>query len=179
MSDRSAAVMTASTTLGWMAAVGRSDVVGRLVMGHRSEYAALRAIAKDFPEGLENGCWHDDLLKRLQAYAEGDAVDFSDVELDLSHLTSFARRVVQACRDIPHGETMTYGQLAARAGSPSAARAVGSVMSSNRFPIIVPCHRVVAAGGGLGGFSAPQGIRLKKKMLDLEAQAAALTFSGA
>ena len=77
-------------------------------------------------------------------------------------------QVVRACRKIGRGRTRTYGELAAAAGSPGASRAVGSVMAKNRFPIIVPCHRVVGAGGSLGGFSAPTGLNLKERMLALE-----------
>jgi methylated-DNA-[protein]-cysteine S-methyltransferase len=106
-----------------------------------------------------------DLLAR---YAAGEAVDFSQVPLDLDHLTRFARRVVAACRRIPRGQVRTYGELAAACGAAGAARAVGSVMAKNRFPLIVPCHRVIGAGGGLGGYSAPDGLRMKRRLLALE-----------
>jgi methylated-DNA-[protein]-cysteine S-methyltransferase len=111
------------------------------------------------------------LLKRLAAAATGANDDFRDVELDLSHLRPFARRVVQRCRTIPPGKTMTYGQLAAACGSPRAARAVGSVMRTNRYPLVVPCHRVVGSGGSLGGFSAPNGIATKRQLLAAEGAA--------
>jgi len=80
-------------------------------------------------------------------------VEFDRVVVDDAHLTPFARRVTAACRRIPWGEVRTYGQLAAVCGSPDAARAVGRVMAANRYPLIVPCHRVLAAGGRLGGYS--------------------------
>ena len=70
---------------------------------------------------------------------------------------------------MPRGETVSYAELAGRAGSPNAARAVGGVMAGNRVPLLVPCHRVVGAGGRLGGFSAPTGVELKKRLLALEA----------
>ena len=92
---------------------------------------------------------------------------FDDVPLDLSHLSAFQSSVVSACRKIGRGRTRTYGELAAAAGSPGASRAVGSVMAKNRFPIIVPCHRVVGAGGSLGGFSARDGLSMKERMLAL------------
>ena len=77
--------------------------------------------------------------------------------------------VIKNCRRIGWGETLTYGQLAEAAGSPRAARAVGTVMSGNRFPIIVPCHRVVSSTGNrFGGFTAPGGVPMKKRMLKLE-----------
>jgi methylated-DNA-[protein]-cysteine S-methyltransferase len=109
-----------------------------------------------------------DLLNRVVDCANGKADTFADVSISLDHLGPFARKVVQRCRRIPAGQTMTYAQLAAASGSAKAARAVGNVMASNRFPLIVPCHRVVGSGGGLGGFSAPQGIELKKQLLRSE-----------
>ncbi len=82
--------------------------------------------------------------------------------------TAFQRAVIDHCRRIPRGEVLTYGQLAERAGYPRSARAVGNVMATNRVPLIVPCHRVVGAGGNLGGFSAPQGLQMKRRLLRLE-----------
>jgi methylated-DNA-[protein]-cysteine S-methyltransferase len=104
----------------------------------------------------------------LTQFAAGACAGFSDVAVDLEHLSPFGRRVVRHCRRIPFGRTLTYGQLAARAGSPGAARAVGQVMAANRYPLIVPCHRVIGASGRLGGFSAPQGIAMKQRLLQLE-----------
>ncbi|MEX1224432.1 MAG: MGMT family protein, partial [Pirellulales bacterium] len=74
-----------------------------------------------------------------------------------------------ACRRIPIGQTMSYAELAAVAGSPGAARAVGNIMAGNRVPIIVPCHRVVGSGGSLGGYSSSGGLRTKRRLLSLEA----------
>ncbi len=71
-------------------------------------------------------------------------------------------------RQVGYGETVSYGELAERSGSPRAARAVGTVMATNRIPLILPCHRVLGSAGRIGGFSAPQGIDLKRRMLDLE-----------
>ena len=80
----------------------------------------------------------------------------------------FDRAVYRAARAIGPGETATYGELADRIGSPGQAREVGGAMARNRFPLIVPCHRVVAAGGRLGGFSAPGGPALKRRLLAIE-----------
>jgi methylated-DNA-[protein]-cysteine S-methyltransferase len=109
-----------------------------------------------------------DLVQRLQAVADGTEDDFLDVELDLCDRTIFQHAVIDHCRQILRGRVLTYGQLAARAGYPRSARAVGNVMATNRVPLIVPCHRVVGAGGNLGGFSAPQGLRMKRRLLRLE-----------
>jgi methylated-DNA-[protein]-cysteine S-methyltransferase len=83
-------------------------------------------------------------------------------------IDGFERRVLETARDIPPGATLTYGELAAKAGAPGAAREVGQAMARNRFPIVVPCHRVLAAGGGFGGFSAPGGLESKARLLTLE-----------
>lgn len=147
----------------------RRVVVMRLVFGHPSEAGAAHALgaaptptAGEPPQELRG--W----IERLTAYAEGEPVALSDIVVDQSHLSAFARRVSQRCRAIPYGTTRTYGQLAAEAGSVGAARAVGSVMASNRTPLITPCHRVLGAGGRLGGFSAPQGVAMKRRLLEIE-----------
>lgn len=108
------------------------------------------------------------VLDELLDYAAGSPVEFTGWLLDDEHLTPFQARVIDACRSIPRGQTRTYGQLADAAGSPRAARAVGTVMSSNRWPLIIPCHRVLGAGGKLGGYSARQGLAMKRKLLALE-----------
>ena len=105
--------------------------------------------------------------KQLAEYFSGRRVRFT-AQLDLSSLNPFAKKVLRALARVPYGRTITYGQLAKRVGSGDAARAVGNVMAQNPVPIIVPCHRVVASGGSLGGFSAPGGLALKRRLLSLE-----------
>ncbi len=109
-----------------------------------------------------------ELIQDMQDYAEGMFIDFSQVPLDITGGTPFQQKIWTACQKIPYGEVVTYGQLAELAGSPRAARAVGTAMASNRVPIIIPCHRVIAAGNQIGGFTSPDGIRRKKKLLDME-----------
>lgn len=94
--------------------------------------------------------------------------DLRFVALDLAPLPAFDRRVYELSRDIAPGETRTYGELARALDDPMAARAVGRALGANPFPIIVPCHRVLAAGGGIGGFSAPGGIATKRRLLAIE-----------
>ena len=106
-----------------------------------------------------------ELVRRL---LDGDAVDLTSVELDMAGVTDFDRRVAAVARSIAPGETLTYGEVAARAGAPGEAREVGAAMGRNRFAPIVPCHRVVASGGKLGGFSAPGGVETKLRMLEIE-----------
>jgi methylated-DNA-[protein]-cysteine S-methyltransferase len=110
----------------------------------------------------------DDVIERLRVLLRGDEVDFADVELDLEGVPEFDQRIYAVARTLPRGVTATYGDLADRAGAPGAAQAVGQVMGHNRFPLVVPCHRVVAAGGGNGGFSAPGGVDTKLRLLALE-----------
>jgi len=158
--------------LGWMALAWTVKGLTRFTFGHPSAAAAIASLEADAdwtttrPSNLPP--WVADLAARLADYAAGDEVKFDDVPLDLSHLTAFQRKVVTHCRRISRGKTRSYGDLAAACGSPGAARAVGSVMAKNRFPIIIPCHRVVGAGKSLGGFSAPDGLDMKRRMLALE-----------
>jgi methylated-DNA-[protein]-cysteine S-methyltransferase len=109
------------------------------------------------------------LADRLSAYFAGEPEEFGDVELDLSWCTAFQRAVVDALRGVRRGETVTYGELAALAGHPGAQRAAGSFCAENRFPILVPCHRVVAVGG-LGSYGS-LGVDYKRKLLHMEGAA--------
>lgn len=158
------------TELGAAAIAWKGVVVTRISIGHVSEAAALAALASQGAEPSQSPPdFVQDLIRRLQRYAAGEKhVTFTDAPLDLSHLSPFQKKVVDRCRRIGEGKTRTYGELAELAGFPGAARAVGTVMSKNRYPIVVPCHRVVGSAGSLGGFSAPQGISLKQRMLVLE-----------
>ncbi|MGH6840506.1 MAG: methylated-DNA--[protein]-cysteine S-methyltransferase [Methylocella sp.] len=104
----------------------------------------------------------------IVAYLRGEPADLSFVLLDMDLVPPFHRRVYEAARRIPRGATMTYGDLAAKAGAAGSARAVGQALARNPFAIVVPCHRVVAARGGLGGFSANGGVVTKSRLLAIE-----------
>lgn len=156
-----------SSNLGWMAVVWHERRLVELTFGHPSPGAARRALntadptlAEELPDFAE------DWITRLRNYAEGDhRDDFLDIELDLPGATDFQLAVLNCCRRIPAGTVVTYAELADAADHPGAARAVGQVMATNRFPLVVPCHRVVAAGGLMGGYSAPQGLEMKERLL--------------
>jgi methylated-DNA-[protein]-cysteine S-methyltransferase len=101
----------------------------------------------------------------LSDYFSGRAMSFS-LPLDLGRVTQFQRSVMLACVRIPFGEIMTYAELAAKAGKPHAARAVGTIMAKNRIPIVIPCHRVVGSDWKLHGYAG--GLEMKRKLLELE-----------
>jgi methylated-DNA-[protein]-cysteine S-methyltransferase len=106
------------------------------------------------------------LGERLRAFFSGEAVSFDDVELDLEWCTPFQLAVAETLRRVPRGEVVTYGELAALAGYPGAQRAAGTFCAHNRFPVVVPCHRVVSAAG-IGSYGA-QGVEYKRRLLALE-----------
>jgi methylated-DNA-[protein]-cysteine S-methyltransferase len=107
-------------------------------------------------------------IKAIEALLEGHSTDLSHVHLDMEGVPPFERRVFELARTIAAGETTTYGQIATRLGEPRLAREVGQALAHNPFPIIVPCHRVLAAGGKLGGFSAVGGVATKQRLLSIE-----------
>lgn len=112
------------------------------------------------------------LQKQIIRYFAGQDVNFGqDMPVVLDEFSPFARAVLNVCRDVTFGRTITYGQLAQKTDRPFAARAVGAVMAHNPLPLFIPCHRVVRGDGKIGGFSAPGGTALKKRMLELERQA--------
>ncbi|MCQ6961689.1 methylated-DNA--[protein]-cysteine S-methyltransferase [Methanolobus chelungpuianus] len=112
------------------------------------------------------------VFQDILRYFSGEDVDFSGYEPDLSDLTEFQQEVLTEVRKIPYGQTVTYAELACRIGKEGAARAVGSALAKNPYPIIIPCHRVVSSSG-IGGFcgeTCGEKTELKKKMLDMESR---------
>ena len=120
------------------------------------------------PAGSEPACIAA-AIAAARRYFAGEPVDFSAMQLDLSGQSDFFQRIYAALRQVGWGRTTTYGALAKALGAgPEAARAVGQAMAQNPVPLIIPCHRVLAAGGKTGGFSAPGGAESKRRMLALE-----------
>lgn len=107
-------------------------------------------------------------IDAIVALLNGTPVNLSGITLDMDGVPEFHRRVYAVARTIPPGRTLSYGEVAQRLGEPHAARAVGQALGANRFAIIVPCHRVLAAGGRSGGFSAPGGVDTKRRLLEIE-----------
>lgn len=118
--------------------------------------------SEDIPDAIRK------VIERVKQHFNGDTQDFLDVALEFDGFGAFAKQVYDAARTIPPGQTMTYGKLAKAAGHTGAARAVGAAMGKNPIPLIVPCHRVVAAGNKPGGFSAHGGLDTKARMLEIE-----------
>jgi methylated-DNA-[protein]-cysteine S-methyltransferase len=116
-------------------------------------------------------------IEDIVALFEGQPRDLAAIALDMDGVGEFERRVYEVARTVPPGETITYGEIAARIGERGAAQAVGRALGRNPFPIVVPCHRVVAADGSLRGFSAPGGIETKRRMLAIEGAGAPTLFA--
>ena len=135
--------------------VGRLWLDGARLLAHELPRPSREAAVERHP-----------LAERIEAYFDGCEVDFGDVVIDVGDATRFSRAVTAALRAVPYGTVLTYGELAALAGHPGASRAVGSFCARNRFPLVVPCHRVVAAGG-VGPYGS-LGAAYKRALLALE-----------
>ena len=107
-------------------------------------------------------------IERILSLLNGGRTDLSDIEIDFGDVAAFDRLVYEAARSIPCGEVRSYGDIARQVGEAEAAQAVGAALGRNPVPIIVPCHRVLAAGGRSGGFSAPGGVATKFRILQIE-----------
>jgi O-6-methylguanine DNA methyltransferase len=138
--------------------------IGRMGIGcsHQSSLKGWYYQEPTFPS------WLKSLEEDIKAYFEGIYADFSEVPVDLSNVNPFGRIVLETCRQVLVGQTVTYSGLAKMAGKPKAVRAVATAVANNPLPLIIPCHRVIRSDGGLGGFSAPGGVKYKKRLLDIE-----------
>jgi len=123
---------------------------------------ATRSEAGDVPEAI------GEAIAGITALLGGERRDLRSVTLDERAVDDFQRRVYAATREIGPGETVSYGEIARAIGAPQEARAVGAALGRNPFPVVVPCHRVLASCGALHGFSAPGGLRTKRRMLEIE-----------
>jgi len=137
---------------------GADDPATAALLTRRVPDAGLR----DAPAPLRSA------IQAVQQLLAGERTDLRAIPVDLPSTPPFERRVYELLREVAPGETITYGELAAHAGSPGAARAVGAAMARNPVPVIIPCHRVLAGGGRSGGFSAPGGVPTKFRLLEIE-----------
>ena len=166
--DRQLNYIIFNTDMGWMGLAGTADGLTRIILP-RPSAAEIRERLKDIPgQGIQSPDLFQDLMDRFRLYFSGRATDFPD-RLDLSKGTPFQRKVWETAKLIPYGQTQSYGWIARQMGNPKAVRAVGQALGKNPLPIIVPCHRVLASGGKLGGFSS--GLDLKRRLLGLESPA--------
>jgi methylated-DNA-[protein]-cysteine S-methyltransferase len=148
---------------------GERGVVG-VQLPEASAPATRTRLLRRFPDARE-GPPSPDVQRAIDgivALLGGEVRDLSDVELDMEQVPAFHRRVYEVARTIPPGGTLSYGDIARRLGAPEAARDVGRALGQNPFAIVVPCHRVLAAGGKLGGFSARGGSTTKARLLAIE-----------
>jgi methylated-DNA-[protein]-cysteine S-methyltransferase len=145
----------------------------------RDEQALRVRIRRTVPAGHESPPPADvrRAIDAIVALLDGEQRDLSGIALDMERVPEFNRRVYAVARTVPPGETITYGEIAERIGERGAAQAVGQALGRNPFPIVVPCHRVLAAGGGLGGFSARGGVATKRRMLAIEGAGAPTLFA--
>ena len=148
---------------------GRNGIVG-LNLPERDDRALRARIRTRYPEAQEVAAPREITLvvEAVQRLLTGQEHDLSTVALDMSAVPDFDRRVYAATRAIRPGQTLTYGDIATRLGDPDLSRAVGQALGRNPFAIIVPCHRVLAAGGKPGGFSAIGGVETKRRLLEIE-----------
>ncbi len=157
-----------TTSMGWVGVSGSDKGLLCIALPQRSAQQARRLMGEGLNCAVRPGDCFDDLIGRLQTYFDGGKATFSD-ELDLSRATPFQRRVWEAARLIPYGETRSYAWVAQQVGKSRAARAAGQALAKNPLPVIIPCHRVIASDGKLGGFS--DGVEMKRRLLCLEASA--------
>ena len=158
------------TAIGRCSIVWNARGVVRTRLPEDNERATRERMARRYPQARENTppeeirCAIDDMIALLA----GEPKDLTGVKIDTAGVPDFNAKVYDIARTIPPGKTMTYGEIAERLGDRTLSREVGQALGQNPFPIIVPCHRVLAAGGKTGGFSAPGGVSTKMRMLTIE-----------
>ncbi len=158
--------ITFTTDMGWVGILASRKGLLGTTLPQRSAQEARQLLGDSVKQAACSPHLFDDLVERLKIYFSGHKAAFPD-ELDLSDATPFQREVWEVARLIPYGESRSYAWVAEQIKRPRAVRAVGQALSRNTLPIVVPCHRVVASDGGLGGFSG--GLEMKRYLLRLEA----------
>ena len=153
-------------SMGWMVLLAGEDGLKRASL-KPSPQEALEDMGTDLDGADDDPDAFTQVVACLHRYAGGDMTALDQIELDFTGVTPFFNAAWNACRGIPPGETRSYAWLAAEAGSPLAMRAAGQAMARNRFSLIIPCHRVIASDGGLGGYGGG-GLRVKARLLQME-----------
>jgi len=152
--------------MGWMVLLAGEDGLKRASL-KPSPQDALEDLGTDLDGADDDPDAFIQVVKCLQRYAGGEMTALDGIELDFTGVTPFFNAAWNACRSIPSGETRSYAWLAAEAGSPLAMRAAGQAMARNRFSLIIPCHRVIASDGSLGGYGGG-GLGVKARLLQME-----------
>ncbi|MCG3127311.1 MAG: Methylated-DNA--protein-cysteine methyltransferase [Phycisphaerae bacterium] len=158
------------TGAGWLAFVSGPRGLKRVYLPEPLRARLESRVRSDFADADENDGLLPVLARQLRQYFAGECVDFN-ARFDWSGHGAFEVAVWKACGRIEFGQTASYKSLAQRVGHAGAARAVGTAMSRNPFPILIPCHRVLKSDGSLGGYSGAQGVRFKERLLNMEADA--------
>ncbi|MCA0278739.1 MAG: methylated-DNA--[protein]-cysteine S-methyltransferase [Proteobacteria bacterium] len=161
------------TALGFMALAWSETGLKRLCLPEKTHAAAERRLLRlagevDISSGRAVPEWVALLIADIRRYAEGEDVDFTSVPVDLSGVDDFRLDIYAAARALRYGETTTYGGLAEKSGHKGLFRETGAALGANPVPLVIPCHRILAAGGKIGGFSATGGSATKERMLELE-----------
>ena len=158
------------TAIGYCGIVWNARGVAGVQLPEMNEAATRTRVCKRFPDASEAAPPPDmqRAIDGIVALLRGEVRDLTDIVIDNADTPEFNRRVYAVARTIPPGQTMTYGEIAERLGDKLLAREVGTALGQNPCPIIMPCHRVLAAGGKTGGFSAPGGVVTKLRLLTIE-----------
>lgn len=152
---------------GWMGLVGNKKGIQRIYLPGLKKQELKKQIISEFPGCTEDAEFWKDVRSQFKEYFFGQRTIFH-IPLDLTQATAFQRKVYKIMAKIPYGQVRTYQWLAEKIKNPRALRAIGSANAKNRWPLVVPCHRILAKNGHLTGFSAPGGLALKANLLKLE-----------
>lgn len=161
-----------ATAWGPMGAVMGEQGLRRVILPHYQLDELLALLAWESPGAVKDEKPFETLIPLCRAYFNAQEVDFSEILCEMPPAGSLANLVLATCRKIPHGQTRSYLAVAEILNRPDAARPVAAALGKNNIPLVIPCHRITYADGRLGGFSAPGGVQIKHRMLDMEKKSA-------
>ncbi len=157
-----------STAWGPVGAVSGARGLVRFVLPGYQRDELCDMLSWEHPGALRDDGAMEQLAELTRKYFNAGVVDFSAVACRMPPQGTFTQKVLIACKEIPYGQTCSYSSLAEQINRPDAPRAVAAALGKNKIPLVIPCHRVIYADGRIGGYSAPGGSELKKRLLDLE-----------
>jgi len=156
-----------STHLGVCGVAWHESAIVRVLLSLETRQEA-HGLLSDFGEEIPPPVFVTHAIEKIRFAIEDKPISLRSIPISIDHLPPFTQSVLQACSLLPPGQICTYGDLAKTIQRPKSARAVGQALGRNPVPLIIPCHRVIASGGKLGGFTAPTGTSLKKRLLSIE-----------